>query len=121
MIPKERLLEKRFMTRGHIIKIYSDDECTKFMGYAELVKPINQGSTFIMDEERFYEDEEVYFAQRWMVRFLRPDDLPPFTDKYQLLNQKFIQGRETNREFYYLMGTWKKLKYELSKDDPEKD
>src|SRR5690606_15444530 len=106
------ILEKKNLREGYLVKVF--DSQGKLLGYGELKKPINEGCTFIADEERFYDNEKVWFRQKWIVRYVSPFMLPPFTDQDILREQKFIQDREVVREFYYLMGTWKKLKHILS-------
>lgn len=117
MIPEQRLLDKKELVKGHILKVYTDHDCTDFVGYAELLKPLNSGNTFIESEERYYDDEEVYFRQKWLCRLVSPDALPPFVDDRIVREQKFIHGREISQEFYTLLGIWKKLKNDLIEDE----
>ncbi len=101
-------LNEEDISKGAIVPIYTND---KIEGYAKLLKTAGEPLSF-MEVENDEEDGIIYVKQRWLIKWVSPDQIKKDISRELLWTQMLLEGNRTHRRIVYLAAaSWEQYAY----------
>lgn len=100
-----RYLKEDDVVPGNVIPITLSGT---FEGYAELIEPVNEGTTLLNGKR----GGSVNVRQRWLIEWVQPDKVDPKDMNSDYFNQRMLAGKRTHRNVEFRKyRSWKEYWY----------